>query len=127
MPATATPAASAGGFTLPADVCESLRRKFSREEDEGWALRVAIDEGWEESNARYLRWQQIKGRLEMAALMKSLGVRQAESPGMTSGLMALATEIFDDPRAPEIVKGARKYLREGWYEAMGAGGGEADG
>jgi hypothetical protein len=127
MPATATRAATAGGFTLTAEVCDSLRRKFPREEDEDWALRVAIDEGWEESNARYLRWQEIKGRLEMAALMKSLGVRRAESPGMTAGLMALASELFEDPAAPETVKGARKYLREGWYEAMGAGGGEADG
>ncbi len=125
MPATATGAVS--GFTLPIAVRQSLRRRFSREGDEEWALRVAIDEGWEESNARYLRWQRIKGRLEMAALMKALGIREAWSPGTTSRLMALATEVFDDAGAPETVKGARKYLRDGWYEAIGAGGGVAEG
>jgi hypothetical protein len=125
MPATATRGAAAGGYMLSEEVCESLRRKFSREEDEDWALRVAIDEGWEESNARYLRWQQIKGRLEMAALMQSLGVRRSGSPGMTSGLIALASRIFG-AGAPETVRGPRSTCVKAGMKRW-ARGSEADG
>jgi hypothetical protein len=127
MSAVATMPAGTVKLVVPDEVAERLRSRFPTADDDEWAVRVAIDEGWEESNSRYLRWQRIKGRLEMEALMAALGVSKSESAGMASGLTSLASSVFDDGATPESVKGARKYLRQGWRDATGVGGKEEDG
>lgn len=131
---------------LTAEVVDDLRARFSREQDEQFALRVAVDVGWDEAERRYLRWQRVRGKVEMEALMHALGVERVGSPFNAARLVALAYELFmpaedygesavwlPDDRLRIVASDAGRGLggwqalasrgtwlrRQGWYEALG--------
>lgn len=136
-------------FSLPPETIERLRERFSWEEDEQFALRIAVDEGWLEGERRYLHWQRIRGRLEMRALMEALGIARIDAPDQAAGLFVMAYRVFMPPEvyhetverewddrvrvvatgeAAEasrrmawggVVAGGTWHRRQGWYEAMG--------
>lgn len=71
-----------------------LRREFPPEQDETWVQRIGREKGGAEANRSYLAWHRERGREEMAALMRALGIKNTPSPRIAAELVALGYEVF---------------------------------